>query len=111
MEAIELLRELLPAEIVDNFDLVRYQKTKEAFDIWFDEKKIQEENDATNGNIVAYGFGEYKSIRDFPLRGRFTRLHLRKRKWLDKETGEIFSYSLDTSEYEGTRLNAEFIDF
>lgn len=60
MEAIELLRELLPAEIVDNFDLVRYQKTKEAFDIWFDEKKIQDEKDATNGNIVAYGFGEYK---------------------------------------------------
>ena len=25
--------------------------------------------------------------------------------------GEIFSYSIDTSEYEGTRLNAEFGDF
>lgn len=111
MEPIELLRELLPVEIVDNFDIVRYEKTKESFDIWFDEKKIREESDAANGNIVAYGFGEYKSIRDFPLRGRYTRLHLRKRKWLDKGTGEIFSYSLDTSEYEGTRLNAEFVDF
>lgn len=111
MDPIELLRELLPAEIVDNFDIVKYEKTKESFDIWFDEKKIQEEDDAANEHIVAYGFGEYKSIRDFPLRGRFTRLHLRKRKWLDKETGEIFSYSIDTSEYEGTRLNAEFVAF
>lgn len=111
METIDILRELLPAEIVDNFDIVNFEKTKETFDIWFDEKKIQEEEDATNENIVAYGFGDYKSIRDFPLRGRFTILHLRKRKWLDKSTGEIFSYSIDTSEYEGTRLNAEFVDF
>ena len=111
MDAVELLRELLPAELVDNFDIVRYEKTKELFDIWFDEKKIQEDEDASNENIVAYGFGEYKVIQDFPLRGRFTRMHLRKRKWLDKSTGEIFSYSIDTSEYEGTRLNAEFVAF
>lgn len=111
METIDILRELLPAEIVDNFDLVRYEKTKETFDIWFDEKKIQEEADAANENIIAYGFGDYKGIQDFPLRGRFTHLHLRKRKWLDKSTGEIFSYSIDTSEYEGTRLNTEFVNF
>lgn len=111
MEIIELLRELLPAEIVDNFDIVKFEKTKERFDIWFDEKKIQEGDDSADENIVAYGFGEYKSIQDFPLRGRFTHLHLRKRKWLDKSTGEIFSYSIDTSEYEGTRLNGEFVDF
>ncbi len=111
MEIIDLLRELLPSEIVDNFDIVRFEKTKERFDIWFDEKRIQEEEDAENENIIAYGFGDYKCIQDFPLRVRFTHLHLRKRKWLDKSTGEIFSYSIDTSEYEGTRLNAEFVDF
>ena len=111
MELIDLLRELLPTEIVDNFDLIRYEKTDERFDIWFDEKKIQEESDAKNANIIAYGFGDYKVIQDFPLRGRLTHLHLRKRKWLDKSTGEIFSYSIDTSEYEGTRLNAEFVTF
>ena len=111
MELIDILRELLPAEIVDNFDLVRYEKTDDRFDIWFDEKKIQEESDAKNDHIIAYGFGDYKVIQDFPLRGRFTHLHLRKRKWLDKSTGEIFSYSIDTSEYEGTRLNAEFVAF
>ena len=111
MEIIDLLRKLLPSEIVDNFDIVRFEKTKERFDIWFDEKKIQEEEDEVNENIIAYGFSDYKIIQDFPLRGRFTHLHLRKRKWLDKSTGEIFSYSIDTSEYEGTRLNAEFVDF
>ena len=86
MEQIDILRELLPAEIVDNFDIVRYEKTDDRFDIWFDEKKIQEESDARNDDIIAHGFGEYKVIQDFPLRGRFTHLHLRKRKWLDKNS-------------------------
>lgn len=104
MEIIDLLRKLLPSEIVDNFVIVRFEKT-------FDEKKIQEEEDAVNENIIAYGFGDYKIIQDFPLRGSFTHLHLRKRKWLDKSTGEIFSYSIDTSEYERTRLNAKFMNF
>ena len=111
METTDLLRELLPSEIVDNFDIVRFEKTEERFDIWFDEKKIQEESDAENEDIIAYGFGDYKVIQDFPLRGRFTHLHLRKRKWLDKSTGAIFPYSIDTCEYAGTRLNAEFVDF
>lgn len=111
MEIIDILREVLPSEIVDNFDIVRFEKTPEKFDIWFDEKKIQTEDDASDANIIAHGFGAYKSIRDFPLRSRFTHLHLRKRKWLDKSTGEIFSYSIDTSGYEGARLNAEFVDF
>ena len=46
METLDLLRELLPAEIVDNFDIFRFDKTRERFDIWFDEKKIQDAADA-----------------------------------------------------------------
>ena len=36
---------------------------------------------------------------------------LRKRKWLDKDTGEIFSYDWELSEFDETRLNAEFVSF
>ena len=81
------------------------------FDIWLDEKKVQLKEDRRNGDIIAYGLGEYHEIRDFPIRGRATYLHVRKRKWLDKSNGEIFSYDWDLSEYDGTRLNAEFVAF
>lgn len=111
MDLTDILREILPAEIVDNFDLVLYEKTACQFDIWCDEKKVQPDTDASNPNIVSNGFCDYKCIQDYPLRGRPTHLYLRKRKWLDKESGEIFSYCLDTSEYKGTRLNAEFVSF
>ena len=30
---------------------------------------------------------------------------------LNKESGEIFSYDWDLSEYDGTRLNAKFVSF
>ncbi len=51
------------------------------------------------------------AIRDFPIRGRAAYLHAHKRKWLDHGTGEIFSYDWDLSDYDGTRLNAEFVAF
>ena len=48
---------------------------------------------------------------DYPIRGRATYLHVRKRKWLDKSSNEIFSYDWDLSEFDGTRLNSEFVSF
>ena len=45
------------------------------------------------------------------IRGRATYLHVRKRKWLDNSSNEIFSYDWDLSEFDGTRLNSEFVSF
>ena len=67
--------------------------------------------DKTNPDIISYGFGEYRTIQDYPIRGRATYLHVRKRKWLDKSSNEIFSYDWDLSEFDGTRLNSEFVSF
>ena len=64
-----------------------------------------------SSSVISHGFGDYRTIRDFPIRGRSTYLHVRKRKWLDKETGEIFSYDWELSEYDETHLNAEFVSF
>lgn len=38
-------------------------------------------------------------------------LHLRKCKWLDKDTGEIFSYDIDYCQEEGTLLSADLVAF
>ena len=76
-----------------------------------DEKKVQLKEDKINPDIISYGFGEYRTIQDYPIRGRATYLHVRKRKWLDKSSNEIFSYDWDLSEFDGTRLNSEFVSF
>ena len=111
MKTEQLLRAILPDVLIDNFDVAKFEKTDDRFDIWLEEKKVQLREDKKNSNVIAYGFGEYQTIQDFPIRGRATYLHVRKRKWLDKDTGEIFSYDWDISEYDGTRLNAEFVSF
>lgn len=111
MKPEQLLRAILPSVIVDNFDIDRFEKTDTRFDIWLDEKKVQMREDKKNASVIAYGFGEYRNIQDYPIRGRATWLHVRKRKWLDKTTGEIFSYDWDLSEYDSTQLNEEFALF
>ena len=111
MKGNNILRDILPDVLVDNFEIVRHEKTESRFDIWLDEKKVQLREDKYNNNVIAYGFGEYHVIQDIPIRGRATWLHVRKRKWLDKESGEIFSYEWELSEYDQTRLNAEFVSF
>ena len=111
MKSETLLRAILPDVLIDNFDVVNFEKTDVRFDIWLDEKKVQMREDKRNSGIISHGFGPYHCIRDFPIRGRATFLQVRKRKWLDKSTGEVFSYDWDLSEFDETRLNAEFVAF
>ena len=92
MNHTQLLRAILPDVLIDNFDVAKFEKTALRFDIWLDEKKVQMREDKKNSSVISHVFGEYHTIQDFPIRGRATYLHVRKRKWLDKDTGEIFSY-------------------
>ena len=39
MEPTQLLRAILPDVLIDNFDVVNFEKTDFRFDIWLDEKK------------------------------------------------------------------------
>ena len=98
MKPAQLLRAILPDVLIDNFDIVNFDKSADRFDIYLDEKKVQLKEDKTNPDIISYGFGEYRTIQDYPIRGRATYLHVRKRKWLDKSSNEIFSYDWDLSE-------------
>ncbi|MDL2224540.1 transposase family protein, partial [Bacteroidales bacterium OttesenSCG-928-M06] len=78
MKSENLLKAILPDILIDNFDVVNFEKTDTRFDIWLDEKKVQLREDKYNANVIANGFGSYHSIQDFPIRGRATYLHVRK---------------------------------
>ena len=109
MKPAQLLRAILPDVLIDNFDIVNFDKSADRFDIYLDEKKVQLKEDKTNPDIISYGFGEYRTIQDYPIRGRATYLHVRKRKWLDKSSNEIFSYDWDLSEFGLSRFLAGII--
>ena len=111
METTQAFWMFLPEGLEELFELSKIEKTDKAYDVWLDEKKERSEEDARNPNIVARGYTDYVTIQDFPMRGRPMYLHLRKNKWWNKETNEIFSYNLELPNSEGTRLSEEFVSF
>ena len=70
MKPERLLRAILPDVLIDNFDIVNFDKSADRFDIYLDEKKVQLKEDKINPDIISYGFGEYRTIQDYPIRGR-----------------------------------------
>ena len=111
MTAENMIWEFLPKGLKDVFTVVKVERQSTAFHVWMDEIRKTSYEDRHNLSIVGKGYTEYCTIQDMPIRGLPTMLHMRKCKWLDKETGEIFSYDIDYYDEEGTRLSAEFVAF
>lgn len=63
MKPERLLRAILPDVLIDNFDIVNFDKSADRFDIYLDEKKVQLKEDKTNPDIISYGFGEHRTIQ------------------------------------------------
>lgn len=111
MKQSEMIWMCLPQGLEELFEIVNFEMTDQAYDIWLDEKKLLSKEDRHNPNIVARGYTDPVVIQDYPMRGRPVYLHMRKNKWWDKLSGEVFSYNLELPIEEGTRLSAEFVAF
>nr|DAE07049.1 MAG TPA: ISL3 zinc-finger of transposase IS204/IS1001/IS1096/IS1165 [Myoviridae sp. ctuJM17] len=72
---------------------------------------FMEKEDRKVGTVSSYGFTSERVVQDFPLRGKAVYLHVRRRKWCDSSTGEIFSYSYDDLTAEGSKLSPELVSF
>ena len=68
MKSYQLLCVVLLDVLIDNFDVVDYQKTATFFDIWLDEKKVLMREDKKNSYVISHGFGDYRFIGG-PIRG------------------------------------------
>ena len=111
MKTSEAFWMFLPSGLEELFEMVKFERSEQSYDIWLDEKKLRSEEDKRNKDIVARGYTDYVTIQDYPLRGRPVYLHMRKNKWWNKGTNEIFSYNLELPNEEGTRLSSEFVAF
>jgi hypothetical protein len=111
MKQWEILKTVFPEVITDNFEFTDYQESDTALDYWLDEREYMSREDYKKGTVRPYGFTEAKTIQDFPIRGRSVYLHVRRRKWMDRSTGEIFTYTYDDLTEAGTKLSPEFVAF
>ena len=106
---IELLKLILPEFLVQHFDLVKTDKKNEVMHLYFEERNVipQEEHHPV---LISHGFYDESTIQDFPLRGNAVYLHVKRRRWLDKNTREVVKRDWDLVA-KGTRLTSEFASF
>ena len=58
-----------------------------ALHLYFEEK-IDTPKEEKHRTLIAHGFHKEIVVQDFPLRGKSVYLHIKRRRWLDKATGQ-----------------------
>ena len=96
--------------VIKDFQTLCRIETKTEFWLIVFEEKNDMPNGYTSLEYESKGFMESKSIQDFPLRGKAVYLHVKKRRWRHKKTGEVikrdFSFMAD-----GSKFTQELSDF
>ena len=100
---------MLPDFLADHFEVVSSINTEEILHLYFEEKSKPPE-EFNSFELVSKGFMGEITIQDFPLRGKYVYLHIKRRRWTNKSTGEIIKrdWSLVA---KGTRMTQEFAAF
>ncbi len=106
---LDLIKLVLPQFLVENFDLTKSKKEKEVLHLYFEERNTPPEEHATK-LLISKGFHKEVTIQDFPLRGNTVYLHVRRRRWTDKDTGQIVQRDWNLVA-QGTRMTTEFAAF
>lgn len=106
---LDLLKLILPEFLINHFDLVNNTKNGEVMHLYFEEKNAPPKEENTR-ILIAHGFHKEVTIQDFPLRGNTVYLHVKRRRWLDKQTKQVVQRDWNLVA-QGTRMTTEFAAF
>jgi hypothetical protein len=107
--SVELLKLILPDILVDHFDLKGTKQQGETLHLYFEEQ-AKAPMEHANRVLVSKGFHDEITVQDFPLRGKSVFLHIKRRRWTDKETNEVVQRDW-TLVAKGSRMTEEFAAF
>ena len=106
---LEIVRLMLPAELITYFKITKVESTSDRVFISLDE--FDNPPSTSSGHeYESKGFQQAVDIRDFPIRDKKVTFKVRRRKWLDKTNGKYVSNRFDLVA-EGTRHSKEFAAF
>jgi hypothetical protein len=106
-----LLYLVIPDSICKYFELTKVVKDdkSEVMDLYLQEiKEIPVEY--CSAKLLSKGFFEEVTIQDFPIRGYRVFLHVKRRRWLNEDTGQVVFRNWDVIA-NGTRITKEFAAF
>lgn len=104
-----LVNLLFPEGILDYFEVTHIQQYEKEISIYLEELNIIPEQYKSN-KLLSKGFLPETRIQDFPVRGRAVYLYVKRRRWINTDTGEIVTRNWDLVR-EGTRMTSEFASF
>jgi len=108
-EYLDLLKMILPVMLVEHFDLIKSEQKGDKLNLYFEETS-QIPSELNNRQLTSKGFHKEVIVKDFPLRGKFVFLHVKRRRWTDNQTGEIVQRDWNVVA-QGTRMTKEFASF
>jgi transposase len=107
--AADLLSYILPNELFQYFTLTKVEEQNDNLHFYLEEKNILP-SEFSGRRLESKGFHAESIIRDFPLRGRPMYLHVRRRRWLDLDSGLVVSRDWNAVA-KGTQHTQEFASF
>jgi len=100
---------MLPEGMLDYFEITKAEKSTDAYILHLSELNTVPE-DYKNNKLVSKGFYEPITIQGFPLRGKACYLTVKRRRWLNEDTGTIVMRDWSMVA-KGTRMTVEFATF
>jgi Fe-S cluster biosynthesis and repair protein YggX len=106
---LELLKLFLPEILVEHFDLINSKTEEETLHLFFEEQNKPPVEHASKV-LISKGFHDEITVQDFPLRGKKVFLHIKRRRWTEKQTNLIVQRDWNLVS-KGSRMTEEFAAF
>lgn len=104
-----LVRLLLPQGILDFFELTNVTQTDIGLQLYLEEKNILP-SEYQDQKLESKGFLPEIMVQDFPIRGQKVNLHIKRRRWEVKDSGETITRDWKLVS-KGARITTEFGNF
>ena len=106
---LELLKLFLPEILVEHFNLISSISEGETLHLYFEEQNKSPVEHASK-LLISKGFHDEITVQDFPLRGKKVFLHIKRRRWTEKQTNLIVQRDWNLVS-KGSRMTEEFAAF
>lgn len=110
---LSFLKFTLPEQLLEYFELTSHSQEKEEKGATL-HLYLQEVNtiptEYSTLKLSSKGFFEEVTIQDFPIRGQKVLLHIKRRRWLNEDTGKVVFRNW-TLIAQGTRITKNFAAF
>lgn len=109
-ESLHILLELvLPEGVKTYFELKNHKVDIDNIHLYLEEVNIIPE-EFSGKKFESKGFHSEMTFQDFPLRGRNVFMHVKRRRWLNHDTGQVVSRDWAVVA-KGTKISKDFAAF